>query len=63
MGSLNPKEISNLFKYLSDNLNSELGLHAHDNLGLALANSLSALDSGAKWVDYTIAGMGRGQEM
>ena len=37
-----------------------IGIHAHDNLGLALSNTISAIKKGAKWVDTTIYGMGRG---
>ena len=37
-----------------------LGFHAHDNMSLALANSLVALESGVTWLDCTVTGMGRG---
>ena len=37
-----------------------LGIHAHDNMGRALINTLEAVDAGAAWVDGTILGMGRG---
>ncbi|WP_104190442.1 hypothetical protein [Cryobacterium sp. Y82] len=37
-----------------------LGFHGHDNLGLALANSLVAAESGAAIIDGTVRGMGRG---
>jgi 4-hydroxy 2-oxovalerate aldolase len=37
-----------------------LGIHAHDNMGRALANSLAAFDAGAEWLDATVLGMGRG---
>lgn len=36
------------------------GFHGHDNLGLAFANSLSAIGAGAAVIDGTITGMGRG---
>ena len=35
-------------------------LHTHDNKGMALQNSLRALEEGATWVDCTVTGMGRG---
>jgi 4-hydroxy 2-oxovalerate aldolase len=38
----------------------DLGFHGHDNAGLAFANSLSALQAGARSVDATFMGMGRG---
>lgn len=37
-----------------------LGFHGHDNLGLALANTLSARDAGASIGDGTVTGIGRG---
>ena len=59
-GSLNSKrtlEITNTFKkYWSGNL----GIHAHDNMGKAMENSITAIQNGANWVDSTVLGMGRG---
>ena len=37
-----------------------MGCHLHDNLGLALSNSILASNLGVKWIDTTITGMGRG---
>lgn len=37
-----------------------VGFHGHDNLGLAYANTLAAIEAGATIVDATFAGMGRG---
>tara|TARA_A200000159_G_scaffold3397_1_gene3502 strand:+ start:7070 stop:8068 length:999 start_codon:yes stop_codon:yes gene_type:complete len=39
---------------------SAIGVHTHDNLGLAFANTLQAIDDGALIVDTTFLGMGRG---
>ena len=43
------------------NINPEirLGFHGHDNLGLAIANTMAAIDNGAEVVDCSIRGMGR----
>ena len=40
--------------------NLELGLHMHNNLGLATANSILGLDLGITMLDSTLSGMGRG---
>ena len=33
---------------------------AHNNLNLALKNSITAIKNGFNWIDSTILGMGRG---
>ena len=58
-GSLLPdrvKELVSIFKETE----KDVGIHTHDNLGLAFANSLCAVDNGVKYVDGTLTGMGRG---
>lgn len=60
LGSLKQKEIKRNFVEFHKYFNNELGIHAHDNLGLALSNSKTAFTNGASWIDSTITGMGRG---
>ena len=59
-GGLYPKEVKKIFSYLSKHLNVKLGFHGHNNLEMALVNSLTAIDAGADIIDSTICGMGRG---
>lgn len=57
-GALTPdrtREIVELFEG-----ESAIGVHTHDNLGLAFANCLAAQAEGATWIDGTLLGMGRG---
>jgi len=37
-----------------------LGYHGHNNISLALANALAAIENGAELIDATVTGMGRG---
>lgn len=38
----------------------EVGVHTHNNLGLAIANALAAARSGATYIDGTLCGLGAG---
>ncbi len=59
-GSMKPGEIRDFFKLAKENWDKPLGLHAHDNLSMALSNTLAAVDEGVEWQDSTFLGMGRG---
>jgi 4-hydroxy-2-oxovalerate aldolase len=45
---------------LRSRIDCEIGLHMHNNLGLAVSNTLAGIDAGATWVDGTLAGLGAG---
>lgn len=45
---------------LTDGLDIPVGFHAHNNLGLAVANSIAAVQEGAAYVDVTCRGLGAG---
>jgi len=59
-GALKPDEISERFKILSAELDIPTGIHAHNNLGYAAANTICAVKSGARVVDACIGGFGAG---
>lgn len=59
-GSLNPESTARLVSFLTGRLGIDIGFHAHNNRGMAFANSLAAIQAGASLVDGTLAGHGRG---
>lgn len=59
-GCLREKDVKKICKFVKIYWKKSFGIHAHDNCGFALQNTLEALKNGATWVDSTIQGMGRG---
>ena len=60
MGSLNEKKTLDIIRSIRKNFKGELGIHAHDNMGRALSNTLAASEATVTWLDSTVLGMGRG---
>lgn len=60
MGSMSPRKTEQIIDWLRTGWKGALGIHTHDNLGLALSNTLAALSAGVTWLDATVTGMGRG---
>ena len=60
LGSLHPSEIVDIINLIKKEAPVKIGLHAHNNKLMALANSLEAARVGATYLDSTIKGMGRG---
>ena len=64
VGYATPKTYGEVFKYLIDNVPAIrekeiiLSSHCHDDLGLAVANSLAAIENGARQIECTINGIG-----
>lgn len=59
-GSILPERTGAIYRKYSQQYSIPFGFHAHDNIGLAQANALAALDAGAYFIDSSIAGMGKG---
>lgn len=60
MGSLDSKSTAKIVRALKMHWHGAIGIHAHDSMGLALNNTMQAVESGATWIDSTVTGMGRG---
>ncbi len=59
-GHLVPDEVRERVLILTEHLNIPVGFHAHNNLGLAVANSIAAIEEGAVYIDGSLGGLGAG---
>lgn len=57
-GGTMPGEITRIVKTVKDTLKAPIGIHCHNDSGLAVANSLLAVESGAVQIQGTINGFG-----
>ncbi len=59
-GTMLPEDVRARVEAAVNALSVPVGFHAHANLGLAIANSLAAVESGASFLDGTCRGLGGG---
>ena len=59
-GAMLPDEAGEKVRTLKQGLDCQVGYHAHNNLGVALGNSLAALTGGADQLDGSLRGLGAG---
>ena len=59
-GNYLPGEVTERVRVLTQELSIPVGFHAHNNLGMAIANSVAAVDAGAKMLDGCARGFGAG---
>jgi 2-isopropylmalate synthase len=62
VGYTTPAEYGRMFRYIRENVpnihKAALSCHCHDDLGMAVANSLAAIENGVTQVEGTINGIG-----
>ncbi|WAH38185.1 2-isopropylmalate synthase [Alicyclobacillus dauci] len=62
VGYTTPAEYARMFQYIRENVPNlagvKLSAHCHDDLGLAVANSLAAIEAGVEQVEGTLNGIG-----
>jgi 4-hydroxy 2-oxovalerate aldolase len=59
-GYMIPQDVKERIAVLKKGISIPVGFHAHNNLGLAVANSLAAVEEGAEFIDATCRGLGAG---
>ncbi len=59
-GALLPKGVKERISALKSALKIPVGFHSHNNLGLAIGNSLAAIEAGATYIDGSLGGLGAG---
>ena len=58
VGILMPSRVKNTVETLINNTGIEIEIHAHNDFGMAIPNSLEAVKNGARYVDCTLDGIG-----
>ncbi|GAV22986.1 4-hydroxy-2-oxovalerate aldolase [Carboxydothermus pertinax] len=59
-GAMTPYDVKKRIEAVKDAISVPVGFHAHNNLGLAIGNTLAAIEAGATYVDGTTRGLGAG---
>lgn len=59
-GAMLPADVAAKVAALRKTLNVPIGSHSHNNLGLAIGNSLAAAENGATYIDGSLGGLGAG---
>ena len=59
-GAYFPSDVTERISTLMDGLSVPVGFHGHNNLGMAVINSVAAVNAGATIIDGTIRGFGAG---
>lgn len=58
-GGMLPERLNSYLEAVRERTDIPVGFHGHDNLGLAVANSLTMVNSGAFVIDTSLQGLGR----
>ncbi|MDF9825036.1 4-hydroxy-2-oxovalerate aldolase [Breznakia sp. PF5-3] len=59
-GHLLPENVKAIISKVCEEVSIPVGFHAHNNLALAMGNTLAAIEAGATYVDGTLCGLGAG---
>ena len=59
-GAYMPADVTERIGHLAGNMKIPVGFHAHNNLGMGIANSIAAVEAGASMLDGSSRGFGAG---
>lgn len=59
-GAMLPRDVNEKISAMRKYLKVPVGHHSHNNMGLAVANSLAAIEAGAAYIDGSLSGLGAG---
>jgi homocitrate synthase NifV len=58
VGVATPAQIISLVRDIKRTIQCDIAVHTHNDFGMATANAMAALESGAGWADVTVLGLG-----
>lgn len=59
-GAMLPKDVTERIQALKQTLQCDIGFHAHNNLSMAMANTVAAVEAGATFIDGSMRALGAG---
>ena len=59
-GAMLPQDVTARITALREELRCEIGFHAHNNLSMAMANTIAAVEAGATFIDGSMRALGAG---
>lgn len=58
VGTCSPTQTQEMIRQLREQTSLAIGIHAHNDFGMATANTIAALEAGADWGDVSVLGLG-----
>lgn len=59
-GYMLPQDVTERVSALKQSIGCEIGFHAHNNLSMAMANTIAAVEAGATYIDGSLRALGAG---
>ncbi|MFJ8235144.1 4-hydroxy-2-oxovalerate aldolase [Ureibacillus sp. NPDC094379] len=59
-GYMLPNDVTERISALKKSIGCEIGFHAHNNLSMAMANTIAAVEAGATYIDGSLRALGAG---